>query len=174
MIVSEEPNLLVGTHFINPSGLGDWITENTLRPIQREVCDSNLTHCPKCTESVRKTRSYIRTIDYLTKTIQYEVVYYYCDECALGWPSIPPCALPNISVGIDVLGHISYWHIVKGQSFKTVIEHLWECHGIRRAKTTIQAYISRFHILKYCNIFKFHMKILEHSKSFDLVICIFL
>ena len=64
-----------------------------------------------------------------------------------GWPSIRPDCLPNISMGIDVIGHIAKYHVLNGQSFSSISEHLQECHGIKRSVNALRDSFYRFEIL---------------------------
>lgn len=52
-----------------------------------------------------------------------------------------------MNVGLDVMGHVAYWHILKQQSYSTLKLHLKDCHGIWRNETTIGRYIDRFSLL---------------------------
>ena len=137
MSVKERTNHNFGHNFINPSTVGEKLTYINSRPIKRKLCDSNTIVCPNCKHNTRLTRNYPRFIDYLTETVEYKVIYYYCDYCKLGWPSIPVDSLPNISIGIDVIGHVAKWHVLYGQSFITISHHLQECHGINRSPNSM-------------------------------------
>jgi len=126
----------------------DQLLDQTLFKQTEHLCsDTKLQKCPNCHGVVRKTNVKERTVDHLHKQVIYEIVYYYCDLCHLGWPSLPVGVLPNITCGIDVLGHLAYWHVLKQQSFQTLKEHLRDCHGIGRSERTIQRYIERFALL---------------------------
>ncbi|HKZ41929.1 MAG TPA: hypothetical protein VJ044_13275 [Candidatus Hodarchaeales archaeon] len=107
-------------------------------------CDTQITQCPQCQRRVRRTKNYLRTVDHLTEQVKYAITHYYCDTCRLGWPSIPPAVVPNLTVGLDVLGHCAYWHVMRQQSFQTLVEHLSDCHGIRRSERTLERYVDRF------------------------------
>ena len=118
MYADERTKNNLGYSFINPSSIGNRLEQITRREMKSLVCDSKLEYCPKCQVFVRFTAFYTRTIDHLDETVKYAVAYYYCDKCKLGWPSLPADVLPNITVGIDVLGHVAKWHVLFGQSFK--------------------------------------------------------
>jgi len=146
MLVKERTNLNFGYNFINPSTVGEKLAHINSRPFKKEICDSKTSICPNCDQDTRLTRTYNRVIDFLAETVEYQVVYYYCDSCKLGWPSIPVDCLPNISIGIDVIGHIAKWHVLYGQSFETISQHLNECHAIIRSANSIKTCFYRFEI----------------------------
>ncbi len=137
-------NEVSGNNFIDPSNLGEFIARVEERPEVFHQCDSGLDYCPKCGQKIRYTSKYERTVDHLNEQVHYMVSYYYCDRCSLGWPSIPPGTLPNITLGLDVIGHIAKWHVLDQQSFSTISKHLRECHGIIRDAKTIERNIERF------------------------------
>lgn len=134
-------------YLISPTHLDQFLDQSLFREKQSLSYDIGLQHCPSCHASIRKTNSRERKVDHLNKQIIYEIAYYYCDTCHQGWPSLPPCVLPNLTCGIDVLGHLAYWHVLKQQSFQTLMVHLQDCHGINRSERTIQRYLERFAIL---------------------------
>ena len=156
MIAKERTNFNSGYNFINPFTVGEKLSHVHSRPFKKEICDSKTNICPNRGQNTRLTRSYDRIIYHLTETVEYEIVYYYCDYCKFAWPSIPADCLPNLSLGIDVIGHIAKWHVMYGQSFKTISKHLKECHGIIRSANSIRTCFYRFEIfcLKTQSIFE--------------------
>jgi len=139
--------ITLGSHFINPSGLQELLNQTSQRSERFANCVPSITNCPCCRKKLRVTRSYYRKIDHLSERVVYRINYSYCDFCKRGFPNLPSCVLPNINVGLDVLGHVAYWHILKQQSFSTLKIHLRDCHGILRDETTIARYVERFSIL---------------------------
>ena len=173
MYANERTKNIQGYSFINPSSIGNRLEQITRREMKSIVCDSKLEYCPKCQGFVRLTAFYNRTIDHLDETVKYSVAYYYCDTCKLGWPSLPADVLPNITAGIDVLGHVAKWHVLFGQSFKTLKKHLLECHGINRCERTIQTYFQRFELLCQEVFSRFDSLVQEYFENQDVKFALF-
>ena len=147
MLVNERTNSNFGYNFINPLTIDEKLSHSSLRPSKYEDCDASVHICPECGQKTKLTSSYNRLIHHLSENIVYKVYYYYCYACKTGWPSIPVDCLPNISIGIDVIGHIAKYHVLNGQSFSSISTHLQECHGIRRSVNAIRDSFYRFEIL---------------------------
>ncbi len=147
MLAKERTNSTIGYNFINPSTIAEKLSHSCLRPNKYENCNSNTNICPKCGQKTKLTSNYDRLICHLSETVIYKVYYYYCYSCKTGWPSIPPDCLPNISMGIDVIGHIAKYHVLNGQSFSSISEHLQECHGIKRSVNALRDSFYRFEIV---------------------------
>ena len=147
MIVNEGTNNNMGYNFINPLTINEKLSHCSFKPNKYEDCNASVHICPNCGQKTKLTSSYNRLIYHLSENIIYKVYYYYCYSCKTGWPSIPVDCLPNISLGIDVIGHIAKYHVLNGQSFSSISEHLQECHGIKRSVNALRDSFYRFEIL---------------------------
>lgn len=173
MLAKERVNNNIGYNYINPSTLAEKFSHNSLKPNKYEICDSKTEICPKCSNNTKLTSNYDRQICHLSENVIYNVHYYYCYSCKTGWPSIPPDCLPNISIGIDVIGHIAKCHVLYGQSFSSISEHLQECHGIKRSVNAIRDSFYRFEILCQKSQKLFETLIQAYFESQDVKFAIF-
>jgi hypothetical protein len=116
MLAIERTNSVNAYNFINPLSVEEKLSNKNLRQPKVLTCDAETYTCPNCSQETKLTSTYSRMVYHLSETIIYEVYYYYCYHCKMSWPSIPVYCLPNISIGIDVIGHVAKYHVLHGQA----------------------------------------------------------